>query len=229
MISDWNEMKKRSKITHFLDSRWALGSLWWEGLFHAYNGRDGRLGPIVWSMRMRSAIPFKKDFFLLFRCDCGVPLLILERVMVQCSPVSPSDPVSFTAPQTDSCKSIKSSERSLGFGCDNDLQKTTNGEEIDPRCTHEHAPMCHIFHTPELYGNLAISPLRSDLTHIKTHMHTPPVPAADRGGSTRRNAFRGGEVCWMALPILLKVWVASLSSQSQWVAARNGPARLVIE
>lgn len=149
--------------------------------------------------------------------------------MVQCSSVSLSDPVSFTAPQTNSCKSIKSSERSSGFGCDNDLQKTTSGEEMDPRCTHEHAPMCHIFHTSELYGNLAISPLRSDLTHIKTHKHTSPVPAADRGGSTRRNAFRGGEVCWMALPILLKVWVGSLSSQSQWVAARNGPARLVIE
>lgn len=179
---------------------------------------------------MRSAIPFKKKTsFLLFRCDCGIPLLILERVMVQCSPVSVSDPVSFTAPQADSCKSIKSSERSSGFGCDNDLQKTTNGEEIDPRCTHGCAPMCHIFHTSELYGNLAISPLRSDLTHRKTHRHTPPVPAADRGGSTRRNAFCGGEVCWMALPIRLKVWVARLSSQSQWVAARNGPARLVIE
>lgn len=149
--------------------------------------------------------------------------------MVQCSPASPSDPVSFTAPQTDSCKSIKSSEKSSGFGCDNDLQKTTSGEEIDPRCTHERALRCHIFHTSEHYGNLAISPLRSDLTRIKTHMHTPPVPAADRGGSTRRNAFRGEEVCWMALPILLKVWVASLSSQSQWVAARNGPAWLVIE
>lgn len=79
--------------------------------------------------------------------------------MVPFSPVSLSDPVSFTAPQTDSCKSIKSSERSSGFGCDNDLQKTTNGEEIDPRCTHEDAPMCHIFHTSELYANLAISPL----------------------------------------------------------------------
>lgn len=98
--------------------------------------------------------------------------------MVQCSPVSPSDPVSFTAPQTDSCKSIKSSERSSGFGCDNDLQKTTNGEEIHARCTREHAPMCHIFHTSELYGNLAISPPRSDLTHIKTHVHTSPVEAA---------------------------------------------------
>lgn len=149
--------------------------------------------------------------------------------MVQSSPVSLSDPVFFTAPQTDSCKSIKSSEKSSGFGCDNDLQKTTNGEDIDPRCTHERASMCHIFHTSEQYGNLAISPLRSDLTHIKTHVHIPPVPAADRGGSTRRNAFRGGEVCGMALPILLKVWVASLSSRSQWVAARNGPAWLVIE
>lgn len=53
--------------------------------------------------------------------------------MVQCSPVSLSDLVSFTAPQRDSCKSIKSSEESSGFGCDNDLQKRTNGEKMCPR------------------------------------------------------------------------------------------------
>lgn len=83
--------------------------------------------------------PLKKTFLLL-RCDCGVPLLILERMMVQCSPVSLSDLVSFTAPQTVSCKSIKSSERSTGFGCDNDLQKTTNGEKMS-RCATYSTPL----------------------------------------------------------------------------------------
>lgn len=139
--------------------RWAQGDLWWEGLFQLYNGRDGnsRLLCEVWV----PSNPQKRDIylFLLLRCDCGVPLLILKRMMMV---QSPPDPVLFTGPQTESCKSIKSSERSTGFGCDNDLQKTTNGERMCP--THTWTPS-----TPPLRASWVISALMSDLTHTNTH------------------------------------------------------------
>lgn len=111
-----------------------------KGYFMSTIGRMEDSCPLcdVWGWGSPSS-PLKKTFLLL-RCDCGVPLLILERMMVQCSPVSLSDLVSFTAPQTVSCKSIKSSERSAAFGCDNDLQKTTNGEKMS-RCATYSTPL----------------------------------------------------------------------------------------
>lgn len=81
------------------------------------------------------------------------------------------DPASFTGPQTKSCKSIKSSERSTGFGCDNDLQKTTNGERMCLKNTHAHVytwtQTSVLFHTSLLQASWAISTLILFLTgHI---------------------------------------------------------------
>lgn len=69
------------KIIHFLPwqmssgeslMRWAISIQQWERLRHV---------PIVWSMRC-AIHPPKKRRCLLLRCDCGVPLLILEGLMV---------------------------------------------------------------------------------------------------------------------------------------------------
>lgn len=52
-----------------------------KGYFNSTMRERWRLVPIVWSMR--SAIlppPLKKKGHLLLRCDCAVPLLILERI-----------------------------------------------------------------------------------------------------------------------------------------------------
>lgn len=159
MIWDWNEMKKTGEITHFLC--WQMssrGSL----MRRPISILQWRLVPIVWSMR--SAIhPLKKGHFLL-RCDCAIPLLILERMMVRPSLLSLHwTPVFFTVPQTESCKSIESSERSTGFGCDNDLRKTTNGERVCLTHTHTHTHWCTI-HTSLLQASWAISTLISALT-----------------------------------------------------------------
>lgn len=107
-----------------------------------------------------------KGTFLLLRCDCAVPLLILERMMVQSSFDSLPDLVFFTVPQADSCKSIMSSEGSTGFRCDNDLQKTTSGERMCLTHTSTHQ---YTIHTSVLHASSAISTVLSELTHINTH------------------------------------------------------------
>lgn len=100
---------------------------------------------------VKSAIhPKKKEGHFLLRCDWAILLLILESTLRL-------DPVFFTGPQTESCKSIKSSERSTGFGCDNDLQKTTNGERMCLTHTHTHTHWCTIY-TSLLQASWAISP-----------------------------------------------------------------------
>lgn len=126
---------------------------------------------------VKSAIhPKKKEGHFLLRCDCAVLLLILEST-------ARLDPVFFTGPQTESCKSIKSSERSTGFGCDNDLQKTTNGEWTCLTLTHTHA--CTWTHT-----DVPSTPLYYKLAEQSPHSSPPhTVPAADWGGSAHHNAM----------------------------------------
>ena len=196
-------------------------------LFQFYNGRDGDLCLLCEVWEVPSTPPPKKGHFFI-RCDCSVPLLILKDDGAVFSPVSPLDSVVFTVPQTDSCKSIKSSERSTGFGCDNDLQKTTNGERMSLTSTRA----CTWAHT-----GAPSTPLHSKLAEQSPHSYQPwPSPpilcqlqieVAAPGIMQCRGG--GGAVGWHCHSFLLEARIPSLSSRSQWVATRNGPARVVIE
>ena len=172
MIWDWNEMKKMGEITHFLPWQMSLrGSLMRKGYF---NSTMGEMETCAYCVKYEGCLPpprpkkkKKRDIFLL-RCDCSVPLLILKDDGAVFSAVSPLDSVVFTVPQTDSCKSIKSSERSTGFGCDNDLQKTTNGERMCPTSTRA----CTWTHT-----GAPSTPLYSKLAEQSPHSYQPwPSP-----------------------------------------------------
>lgn len=168
-------MKKMGEITHFLPwqmssrgslMRRAISILQWE---------RWRLAPIVWSMKS-TIHPQKRTFFIKVWLCCPSSYFGEDDGAVF-SLISSLDPVFFTGPQTESCKSIKSSERSTGFGCDNDLQKTTNGERTCLTRTHIHECTCTHTSVPStpLYSKAswAISTLISSLTPPHT------VPAAD--------------------------------------------------
>lgn len=164
-------MRRRRWVKSLISylGRWAWGDLWWERAISILQWERWRLAPIVWSMRGAFPPPPKrKGTFFLLRCDCSVPLLILKDDGAVFSPVSPLDFVVFTVPQTDSCKSIKSSERSTGFGCDNDLQKTTNGERMSLTSTRA----CTWTHT-----GTPSTPLYSKLAEQSPHSYQPwPSP-----------------------------------------------------
>lgn len=91
----------------------------------------GKMETCAYCVKYEERHPPSKKGHLLLRCDCTVPFFYFgEDDGVVFSLIFLLDPVFFTGPQTESCKSIKSSERSTGFECDNDLQKTTNGERM---------------------------------------------------------------------------------------------------
>ena len=158
--------KRTAKSLISYPGRWARGEFWWERLFHFYNGTDGDLCllcEVCGVPRTPPPPPKRKDLFFFTKVWLCRPSSYLERMMLQSPLMSPLDPVFFTGPQTESCKSIKSSERSTGFGCDNDLQKTTNGERT--RLTHSHK------HTQTYHPHLS-SP--SSLCNLHTHLVPNP-------------------------------------------------------
>lgn len=160
------EMRWRRWAKSFISypGRWARGDLWWGGLFQFYNGKDGDLRLLceVWGApsTLQKGTSFIKVWlhcpFFYFGEDDGVVFSLIFLL----------DPVFFTGPQTESCKSIKSSERSTGFECDNDLQKTTNGE----RMWHTHTCMQACTRTDT---SVPSTPLYSKLAEQSPHSSCP--------------------------------------------------------
>lgn len=131
------------EITHFLP--WQMSS---RGIFDEkgyFNSTMGEMETCTYCVKYEerhSPPPTQKgDFFFFFiKVRLWRPSsYFVEDDDAVFSVISPLDPVFFTGPQTESCKSIKSSERSTGFGCDNDLRKTTNGEGTCLTHTYTHA------------------------------------------------------------------------------------------
>jgi len=144
-------------------------------------------------------------FFFVCRCDC---LLILERVMVAAFPlVSPLDPLSLSPVSRRTHVNPSSHLREAqAFGCDNDLQETTNGERTCRTHTHTHTHTDDAPSTPLL--RWAISTLISS-------PHT--APAADWGGTNRHNGRRGE----LSEGIASLATQVSVGSHGEW-AGRGG-------
>lgn len=140
-----------------------------KGYFNSTMGR-WRLAPIVWSMRCAIYPSKKRTSFIKVWLCCPSPYFGWDDGEVL-SLIFLLDSVSFTGPQTESCKSIKPSERSTGFGCDNDLRRTTHGKKVCLKSTHAHTytwtQTSVLFHTFLLQASGTISTLILFLTgHI---------------------------------------------------------------